>query len=63
MNVTDMTGKPRSRREAEEALRFVEHEMLADPLGVTKAGIPRLLFYTTIRDVLRDYLRTAPETL
>ena len=55
--MTDMTGQPRSRRDVEDALRFVEREMLTDPIGMTKDGVPRLIFYMTIRDVLRDYLR------
>ena len=53
----DVTDKPRPVRDIQDALRFVEQEMLHNPMrmGAGNSG-PALIHYSVIRDVLRDEL-------
>ena len=55
----DVTGQPRPVRDIEAALKFIEAEMIHNPvrMGPSNTG-PALIHYTVIRDVLRDALRT-----
>ena len=57
MEMTDVTGTPRPERDVEEALRFVENEMMRRPMALGADGSPMLIHFTVIRDVLRDDLR------
>lgn len=52
----DVTGTPRPERDVEAALKFVEREMIHNPMARASDGTPVLIHYTVIRDVLRDYL-------
>lgn len=56
----DMTGKPRARHDVEAALRFIEHEMVHNPMARASDGTPVLIHYMTIRDALRAYLAVLP---
>ena len=53
----DVTGAPRPARDIEAALRFVEAEMLTNPMrmGPRETG-PAVMHYSVIRDVLLDAL-------
>lgn len=53
----DVTGRPRSIQDIQDALRFVEQEMLHNPMrmGPTNTG-PALIHYSVIRDILQDEL-------
>ena len=62
MSMVDVTGQPRPIQDIEDALKFVEAEMIHNPvrMGPGKTG-PALIHYSVIRDVLRDELkRRAP---
>lgn len=52
----DVTGQPRPERDVDAALKFVEREMIYNPLAKASDGTPALIHYMVIRDVLRDYL-------
>ena len=53
----DVTGKPRPIRDIQDALRFVEQEMLHNPMRMGPANTgPALMHYSVIRDILQDEL-------
>ena len=54
--VVDVTGTARSDRDLLEALVFVERQMVREPLAATRDGMPYLIHFTVIRDVLRAEL-------
>ena len=51
----DVTGEPRSTRDLEATLRFVERDMLTSPMRMV-GDQPALIHLTVIRDVLREEL-------
>lgn len=51
-----MSGQLRSTRDIEEALQFVLREMVQDPVGMTKDGVPRTIYYVVIKDAMRELL-------
>jgi hypothetical protein len=63
MSIHDATGEPRPLRDLEAALRFVEAEMIVNPMrmGAKDTG-PALIHLMTIRDALRELvtLRAGP---
>ncbi len=54
----DVTGTPRPLRDIEDALRFVEAEMAANPvrMGARDTG-PAVIHLYTIRDVLLEVMK------
>lgn len=59
MDFDDRTGKPRSLDEVEAALKFLDREVVHNPLGKASDGSPILFHYLTIRDVLKVYLKVS----
>ena len=60
VKMTDVSGQPRPLRDLEAALRFVEAEMVTNPMrmGPKDTG-PVLMHYTVIRDALRAMIALA----
>lgn len=56
VNDEDVTGQPRPTRDIEAALRFVEADMMRDPIRMVEGHGPALIHYAVIRDVLREAL-------
>ena len=54
----DVTGRPRPQRDIEAALKYVEAEMIDNPMkmGARNTG-PAFIHLTVIRDVLREALK------
>jgi hypothetical protein len=58
----DVTGKPRPIRDIIDALRFVEADMMRNPMRMLEGHGPALIHYSVIRDVLREAIATRSET-
>lgn len=56
LDVKDVTGTPRPEREIIEAIKYLEKQILSDPMAMTKDGQPRLIQYITMKDALKELL-------
>ena len=62
LDVRDANGALRPPDEVEKALRWVEQSIVKNPLAMDDAGMPVLLHFVVIRDVLRAALKENPPT-
>lgn len=56
LSLKDVTGTPRSERAVQEALDYVTKQLVIDPAGMSKDGVPRAIHYIVIKDALRELL-------
>jgi len=56
IKMEDVTYAPRPERDIEEALAFVSKQMVIDPAGMSKDGVPRTIHYIVIRAALQELL-------
>ena len=56
MEFIDVTGKPESVENLKDALKFLNEQVVRNPLATTKEGIPYVLHFTVIRRGLQELI-------
>lgn len=54
MELEDVTGRPRSERDLDDAERFLTKEIVLNPMALAKDGTPCIFHYMTLRDVIQE---------